>query len=254
MKTQRSENRRADQLRPVSITRNYTKGAAGSVLIRFGDTMVLCTACVEESVPKWREASGLGWVTAEYDMLPGSTGQRRPRARVKPDGRATEIQRLIGRSLRGVVDYARLGPRTIWLDCDVIQADGGTRSASITGAYVAIADAVRRLMDDGLIGESPLREPVAAVSAGKVDGRLLLDLDYSEDSKAEVDFNVVMTASGKLVEVQGGAEGGTFTQAELARMLRLAVGGIRQLIAAQQKALAGGRIAGKNKSRRKRRS
>ena len=238
MKTQRTGGRRADQLRPLTITRGYTKGVAGSVLIRFGDTMVLCTACVEESVPKWREPSGLGWITAEYDMLPGSTGKRRPRARVKLDGRATEIQRLIGRSLRGVVDFAGLGPRTIWLDCDVLQADGGTRSASITGAYVAMADAVRSLLDQGLINKSPLREPVAAVSAGKVGGRILLDLDYAEDSKAEVDFNVVMTASGQLVEVQGGAEGGTFTRAELDRMLQTAAGGIRQLVAAQKRALA----------------
>ncbi len=238
MKSPRSGGRRADQLRPLTITRGYTKGPPGSVLIRLGETMVLCTATLEESVPEWREESGLGWVTAEYDMLPGSTGKRRPRARVRADGRATEIQRLIGRSLRSVVDFAKLGPRSIWLDCDVLQADGGTRAASITGAYVALADAVERLLQQRTIPGSPLREAVAAVSVGKVDGRILLDLDYAEDSRAEVDFNVVMTGSGEFVEVQGGGEGTTFTRAELDRMLRTAAGGVRQLVAAQQRALA----------------
>jgi len=208
------------------------------VLIQLGETMVLCTATLEESVPEWREESGLGWVTAEYDMLPGSTGKRRPRARVRADGRATEIQRLIGRSLRSIVDFAKLGPRSIWLDCDVLQADGGTRSAAITGAYIALADAVGQLLKQGAIPESPLRGAVAAVSAGKVGGRILLDLDYAEDSRAEVDFNVVMTGSGELVEVQGGGEGATFTRADLDRMLRSAAGGIRQLVAAQQRALS----------------
>ena len=236
MKIKRAGARRANQLRPLTITRNYTKGTPGSVLIRLGDTMVLCTACVEESVPSWREASGLGWVTAEYDMLPGSTGRRRPRARVRIDGRATEIQRLIGRSLRSIVDFAKLGPRSIWLDCDVLQADGGTRTAAITGAWVALADAIAWMKKQRLLTVSPLRESVAAVSVGKVDGQILLDLDYSEDSRADVDFNVVMTASGQLVEVQGGAEGSTFTRAELDRMLRVAAGGIRQLAAAQKRA------------------
>jgi len=237
MRVQRANGRRIGELRPVAITRGYTKGSPGSVLIRLGDTTVLCTASVEESVPEWRKASGLGWLTAEYDMLPGSTGRRRPRARIKPDGRATEIQRLIGRALRSVVDFAKLGPRTIWLDCDVLQADGGTRSAAITGAGVALADAVGWLKGQSLIAASPLRESVAAVSVGKVDGRILLDLDYAEDVRAAVDFNVAMTASGRLVEVQGGAEGDTFTRADLDRMLQVAAGGIRQLIAAQKQAL-----------------
>jgi len=206
--------------------------------MRLGDTMVLCTASIEESVPEWRKPSDLGWVTAEYDMLPGSTGQRRPRQRQRLDGRSTEIQRLIGRALRSVVDFRRLGPRTIWLDCDVLQADGGTRVTAITGAYVALADAVRWLLAHKAITVSPLREPIAAISVGKVDGRILLDLDYAEDARAEVDFNVAMTASGKLVEVQGGAEGSTFTRAELSRMLKVAASGIRQLVAAQRKALA----------------
>jgi len=237
MRESRSDGRRIGELRPLAIARGYTKGSPGSVLIHLGDTTVLCTASVEESLPDWRKASGLGWVTAEYDMLPGSTGRRRPRQRIRPDGRSTEIQRLIGRALRSVVDFAKLGPRSIWLDCDVLQADGGTRSAAITGAWVAMADAVAWLQAQGLITDSPLREPAAAVSVGKVDGRILLDLDYAEDSRAEVDFNVAMTASGRLVEVQGGAEGGTFTRTELDRMLQAAAGGIRQLIAAQMRAL-----------------
>ncbi|HSW44624.1 MAG TPA: ribonuclease PH [Phycisphaerae bacterium] len=239
MKSRRPDGRRANELRPVTITRGYTQGPPGSVMIRQGGTMVLCTACVEESVPEWRKASGLGWVTAEYDMLPGSTGRRRPRQRIRPDGRSTEIQRLIGRVLRSVVDSARLGPRSIWIDCDVIQADGGTRSAAITGAFVAAIDAVRWLLARNLICESPLIEPVAAISVGRIDGQILLDLDYAEDSRAEVDFNVAMTASGKLVEVQASAEGGTFSRADLDRMLALAAGGIRKLVATQRKALAG---------------
>jgi len=236
---QRSEGRRADQLREVAITRGYTDAADGSVLMRMGRTMVLCTASVQEAVPSWREPSGLGWVTAEYEMLPASTGQRRPRSRPLPDGRATEIQRLIGRVLRSAVDMAKLGPRTIWLDCDVLQADGGTRAAAITGAYVALADAVRQLRRQKRIAASPVIAPVAAVSVGRVKGRLLLDLDYREDSAAEVDFNVAMTGSGRLVEVQGGGEGSTFARTELDRMLRLAARGIRQLIARQEQALAG---------------
>ena len=242
MRVQRANGRRTNELRALTVTRGYTKGSPGSVLIRLGETVVLCTASVEESVPEWRKESGLGWLTAEYDMLPGSTGRRRPRQRIRPDGRSTEIQRLIGRALRSVVDFAKLGRRSIWLDCDVLQADGGTRSAAITGAWVALADAVARLQGQGLIAASPLRESVAAVSVGKVAGRILLDLDYAEDSRAEVDFNVAMTASGRLVEVQGGAEGGTFTRTELDRMLQVAAGGIRQLIAAQQQALRQNRI------------
>lgn len=234
----RTDGRRADELRPLRITRGYTRVAPGSVLIETGQTVVLCTATIEESVPKWREGKGLGWVTAEYDMLPGSTGSRRPRHRIQADGRATEIQRIIGRVIRSVVDFTALGERSIWLDCDVIQADGGTRTASITGAYVALMDAVRRLIAEKKLARSPIAEPVAAVSVGKIDGRLLLDLDYSEDSRAEVDFNVAMTASGKLVEVQGSGEGATFTRSELDRMVTLAARGIKQLIAAQKKALA----------------
>jgi len=238
MRRRRAEGRQATKLRSLEIIRGYTQAAPGSVLIRVGDTAVLCTACVEESVPKWREGSGAGWVTAEYDMLPGSTGKRRPRQRLRTDGRATEIQRVIGRVLRSIVDLEQLGPRTIWLDCDVIQADGGTRTAAITGAYVALADAVRWLRAEKKIRKSPIIDPVAAVSVGKVDGRILLDLDYAEDVRAEVDFNVAMTHSGKFVEVQGTAEGGTFTRAELDRMLRAAATGIRQLIAIQKRALA----------------
>lgn len=233
----RPDNRRPTDLRPVEIVRGYTKFAPGSVLIRAGDTAVICTATVAEEVPEWMAGKGRGWVTAEYDMLPASTGQRRQRSRKGVDGRATEIQRLIGRVLRSVIDFEALGERTIWLDCDVFQADGGTRTAAITGAYVALADAVRWLKGQGLLARSPVREPVAAVSVGKVGGRLLLDLNYAEDSRAEVDFNVAMTASGQYVEVQGSAEGGTFSHAELERMLRLARSGIRQLIAMQEKAL-----------------
>jgi len=237
--TRRPDGRRADQLREVTITRGYTDTAPGSVLIRLGRTVVLCTASVEEAVPEWRAASGLGWVTAEYDMLPASTGQRRMRQRQRLDGRAVEIQRLIGRVLRSVVDFQKLGPRTIWLDCDVLQADGGTRTAAITGAYVALADAVRYLRTRKLIASTPLAEPVAAVSVGRVNGRLLLDLDYQEDASAEVDFNLAMTASGRLVEIQGGGEGDTFTRAELNRMLRLGARGIRRLTQVQARALAG---------------
>ena len=208
------------------------------MLIRTGDTAVLCTASIEEGVPDWMKGKGRGWVSAEYDMLPGSTSQRRQRSRKQVDGRATEIQRLIGRALRAVVDFEALGERCIWLDCDVMQADGGTRTASITGAYVALCDAVRWLQQQKLITKSPVIEPVAAVSVGKVDGKVLLDLNYAEDVGAQVDFNVAMTASGEFVEVQGSAEGETFSRSELDRMLRLADSGIRQLIAVQERALA----------------
>ena len=225
------------ELRSLDITRGYTRFAPGSVLIRTGDTAVLCTASVEATVPQWLRGQGRGWVSAEYDMLPGSTSERRRRNRQRVDGRATEIQRLIGRVLRAVVDLEALGEQCIWLDCDVLQADGGTRTAAITGAYVALADAVRWLRREKRIKRSPITEAVAAVSAGKVDGRLLLDLDYGEDSRAEVDFNIAMTASGKLVEVQGGGEGATFTRAELDRMLGMAGRGIRELIAGQERAL-----------------
>lgn len=237
MPRQRHEGRKATELRDVEIVRGYTRFSPGSVLIRMGQTVVLCTASVEESVPAWMEGKGRGWVTAEYDMLPGSTGSRRPRSRKKLDGRSSEIQRLIGRVLRAVVDFEALGERCIWLDCDVLQADGGTRTAAITGSFVALADAVRLLRAERRIKHSPIVEPVAAVSVGVVDGRVLVDLDYSEDSRAEVDFNVAMTASGRFVEVQGSAEGAPFTRAELDRMLRRSTAGVRQLIDLQQRAL-----------------
>jgi len=237
MRRCRTNGRRTTELRPLEIIRGYTKFAPGSILIRAGDTAILCSATIDESVPEWMQGKGLGWVTAEYDMLPGSTGQRRARSRQKTDGRATEIQRLIGRVLRAVVDRKALGERCIWLDCDVLQADGGTRTAAITGAYVALADAVKRLLTEKRIARSPIIEPVAAISVGKVDGRILVDLDYHEDVRAEVDFNVAMTASGKFVEVQGSAEGGTFTQDELDQMLRLSRSAIRRLITEQKKAL-----------------
>jgi ribonuclease PH len=238
MPSKRADGRRVNQLRPVEIIRGYTRYAAGSVLIRTGETAVICSASVEESVPAWMEGRGRGWVTAEYDMLPASTGTRRQRSRKKVDGRATEIQRVIGRVLRAVVDFEALGERCIWIDCDVLQADGGTRTAAITGAYVALADAAKWLQKEKLIRKSPLVEPVAAVSVGKVDGAILLDLPYEEDSRAEVDFNVAMTASGKFVEVQGSAEAGVFTQAELDKMLTMAKSGIRKLVDIQRKALA----------------
>jgi ribonuclease PH len=237
--SKRVDGRRPNELRPVQILRGYTKFAPGSVLIRAGDTAVLCTACIEESVPEWMKGKGKGWVTAEYDMLPGSTGQRKNRSRKGVDGRATEIQRLIGRVLRSVIDFKALGERAIWLDCDVLQADGGTRTAAITGAYVALCDAVSTLLKAKLIAKSPIREAVAAVSVGKVGGRLLLDLNYAEDSKAEVDANIAMTASGQFIEVQASAEGKTYTRRELDGLLKLGERGIRELMTAQQRALQG---------------
>lgn len=236
----RHDGRRPTELRRTSIVRRYTRFAPGSVLIRTGDTVVLCTATVEEVVPEWMKGKGRGWVTAEYDMLPGSTGRRRERSRKKLDGRATEIQRLIGRTIRAVVDFEKLGERTIWLDCDVLQADGGTRTAAINGAWIALCDAVRDLLSRKLIRRSPVVDAVGAVSVGKVDGRLLLDLDYSEDSRADVDFNVAMTGSGRFIEVQGSAEGGTFSRSELDRMLKLAQAGIRQIIGQQKSVLRRG--------------
>ncbi len=229
----RVDGRRFDALRPVKVIRGFTKNAPGSVLLRAGDTHVLCTACVEESVPEWREGSGLGWVTAEYDMLPASTGQRRARNRTKVDGRTQEIQRLIGRSLRAVVDMGKLGPRSILIDCDVIQADGGTRTASITGAYIALVDAVRALLRKGLVRENPIIDSVAAISVGMVDGRLLLDLNYHEDKDAEVDFNVVMTGQGRFVEVQGSGEEATFSGDQLQSLLTLAKKGLKEIASLQ---------------------
>jgi ribonuclease PH len=223
------------------ITRHFTRYAEGSVLVEFGNTKVICTASVEESVPPFLRGKGTGWVTAEYAMLPRATHTRSSResAKGKIGGRTHEIQRLIGRSLRAVTDMAALGERCIYLDCDVIQADGGTRTASITGAWVALADAVNGLRAKGVITTNPLREAVAAVSVGIVDGLAVLDLDYAEDSSAEVDMNIVMTSSERFVEVQGTAEAEPFTLEQMDGMRALAVKGIRQLLAAQQEALKG---------------
>jgi len=240
MTFQRPGLRSPDFLRPVRITRQYTKHAEGSVLIEFGDTKVLCTASVEEKVPPHQKGSGEGWVTAEYGMLPRATHTRgaREAAKGKQSGRTQEIQRLIGRSLRCVFDLKVLGERTIHLDCDVIQADGGTRTAAITGAYVAAHDAVSWLLAKGLITQSPLKDAVAAISVGIVEGTPLLDLEYVEDSACDTDMNVVMTGAGHFVEVQGTAEGVAFTRTEMDRLLALAEAGIRQLIEAQKAALA----------------
>jgi ribonuclease PH len=240
MAFQRPHGRAADALRPLTITRGYTRHAEGSVLICFGDTKVLCTASVEEKVPPHKRGSGEGWVTAEYGMLPRSTHTRSDReaARGKQSGRTQEIQRLIGRSLRAVVDLAKLGERSIVLDCDVIQADGGTRTAAITGAYVALMDAVNGLLASGKLTQNPVGQPVAAISVGIVEGTPLLDLEYVEDSACDTDMNVVMTGAGHFVEVQGTAEGAAFTRAEMDQLLALADKGIRELIAAQADALA----------------
>ncbi len=239
MTTPRTLGRAADALRPLAITRRYTRHAEGSVLIAFGDTQVLCTASVEEKVPPHKRGSGEGWVTAEYGMLPRATHTRSDReaARGKQSGRTQEIQRLIGRSLRAVFDLKALGERSIHLDCDVLQADGGTRTAAITGAYVAAHDAVSWLIAQGKLSASPIREPVAAVSVGIVQGTPLLDLEYVEDSACDTDMNVVMTGAGHFVEVQGTAEGAAFSRAEMDRLLALAEHGIRQLVAAQAAAL-----------------
>ncbi|MBX3661516.1 MAG: ribonuclease PH [Burkholderiales bacterium] len=235
----RPSQRRPDELRAVRITRRFTCHAEGSVLIEAGATRVLCTASVLEKQPPHLRGSERGWVTAEYGMLPRSTNTRTDReaARGKQSGRTQEIQRLIGRSLRAVVDLDRLGPRTIQLDCDVIQADGGTRTASITGAWVALADAVAFLLREKRIGASPLREAVAAVSVGVYRGVPVLDLDYAEDSDCDTDMNVVMTEGGGIIEVQGTAEGAPFSRAEMQAMLDLAQAGIAQLVAAQRAAL-----------------
>ncbi|HJU50400.1 MAG TPA: ribonuclease PH [Pseudogulbenkiania sp.] len=237
----RPSSRPNDALRRVTLTRGYTKHAEGSVLVEFGDTKVICTASVDESVPGFLKGKGQGWVTAEYGMLPRSTGSRmrREAASGKQSGRTQEIQRLIGRSLRAVVDLGKLGERQIQIDCDVIQADGGTRTASITGAFVALHDAISGLIAQGKLQESPIRDFVAAVSVGVFEGRPVLDLDYLEDSACETDMNVVMTGSGHFVEVQGTAEGVPFSRAELDAMLRLAEQGVGELIAAQKAALAG---------------
>ncbi len=236
----RPSGRRADELRQVRITRRYTRHAEGSALIECGDTRVLCTASVEEKVPAFLKERGQGWLTAEYGMLPRATHTRSEReaARGKQSGRTLEIQRLIGRSLRAVVDLQRLGARTIQVDCDVLEAVGGTRTASITGAFVACHDACAALAAEGLIAALPMRDFVAAVSVGVMQGTPVLDLDYDEDSSCDTDMNVVMTSSGGFVEVQGTAEGAPFTRALMDEMMALAEGGIRHLFAAQRAALA----------------
>jgi ribonuclease PH len=237
----RTRDRAADALRPVTLTRRYTVHAEGSVLVAFGDTKVLCTASVEEKVPPHKRGSGEGWVTAEYGMLPRATHTRgdREAARGKQSGRTQEIQRLIGRSLRAVFDLKALGERSILIDCDVLQADGGTRTAAITGAYVAAADAVNWLLAQGRIAASPIRDAVAAVSVGLVEGTPLLDLEYVEDVACDTDMNVVMTGAGHIVEVQGTAEGVAFTRTEMDQLLALAERGIAELVALQAAALKG---------------
>jgi ribonuclease PH len=238
--TQRSYDRGARDLRPAAIEPGFVRTATGSALISIGETRVICTASAEESVPRWMAGRGSGWLTAEYGMLPASTGERRQRdvTRGRPDGRTVEIQRLIGRSLRGAVDLAALGERTIYLDCDVLQADGGTRCAAITGAYVALALACARLRSEEKLERSPLAGSVAAVSCGIIDGCPLLDLDYSEDSVAEVDANVVMTGDGALVEVQATAERTPLSRAHLDELLALAATGVEQLRDLQEQTLA----------------
>ena len=233
----RQGGRKPAELRPVELVRGYTRNAPGSVLIRCGRTHVLCTACWEAGVPPWRKGQKAGWVTAEYDMLPGATGERRRRNRMRIDGRTREIERLIGRSLRAVVDMEALGENSILIDCDVLQADGGTRTAAITGAYVALCDCARVAAANGWITRSPIRQAVAAVSVGRVAGKLLLDLDYEEDVVADVDMNVVMTGDGRFVEVQGTGEHATFTRAEMDRLVRLAGRGIKGLLATQSEAM-----------------
>jgi ribonuclease PH len=235
----RADGRAPGELRPVTIEPGFVGTATGSALIAAGGTRVICTASVDEEVPRWMAGQGRGWVTAEYGMLPASTGERKKRdvSRGRPDGRTVEIQRLIGRSLRGVIDFAGLGERTVWIDCDVLEADGGTRCAAITGGYVALELALRRLIGEGKLERLPLTQSVAAVSCGIVEGRGLLDLDYSEDSRAEVDANVVMTGDGGLVEVQATAERTPLSRASLDELLALAAGGIERLHAAQREAV-----------------
>jgi ribonuclease PH len=236
----RHDGRRANQLRPITITPDFVRSAKGSCLIEIGGTRVICTASFERGVPKWRVGSGLGWVTAEYGMLPASTGSRKSRPLLKPDSRSVEIQRLIGRTLRNVVCFDRLGENTITLDCDVLEADGGTRTASITGAYVALALAVDRGIREGSCRKGTLRGPVAAVSVGIVKGRPLLDLDYQEDSAAEVDMNLAMLRGGKFIEIQGTAENAPFDANQLQQMLSLGKLGIHRLIQLQKIAVSGG--------------
>ncbi|HWH44637.1 MAG TPA: ribonuclease PH [Thermoleophilaceae bacterium] len=231
MSAARHDGRAPDELRPVSITPGFVRSATGSALIEAGGTRVICTASVVESVPRWMQGRGEGWLTAEYSMLPASTGERRQRdvSKGRPDGRTVEIQRLIGRAIRGIVDFKALGERTVYIDCDVLEADGGTRCASITGGYAALRLACLRLVEEGKLASVPLTQSVAAVSCGMVDGAALLDLDYPEDSGAEVDMNVVMTGDGGLVEVQATAERTPLSRASLDELLALAAGGITEL-------------------------
>ncbi|MBG6031116.1 ribonuclease PH [Proteus hauseri] len=235
----RPADRQANQVRPITITRHYTKHAEGSVLVEFGDTKVLCNATVEDGVPRFLKGQGQGWVTAEYGMLPRATNSRNAReaARGKQTGRTMEIQRLIARSLRAAVDLKALGEFTITVDCDVIQADGGTRTASITGACVALVDALNKMVEEGKLKKSPLKSMVAAVSVGIVDGEPLCDLEYVEDSAAETDMNVVMIDDGRMIEVQGTAEGAPFSHEELLALLALAKGGLEKIFEAQKEAL-----------------
>ncbi len=236
----RSDGRKPNQLRPLTITPSYIKTADGSVLIEMGDTRVICTAKMEERVPPFLRNSGKGWITAEYGMLPGSSQQRigRESSRGKVGGRTHEIQRLIGRSLRSIADLKSFGERSVWIDCDVIQADGGTRTASITGAYIALMEAVRVWRERGILNADPVQDAVAAVSIGIVDGKILLDLCYEEDSKADVDMNFVMTGTGKFIEVQGTAESAPFTKKQMERMAEIAHQGIKELLQAQKKVIA----------------
>lgn len=236
----RPDGRAPDNLRPVTFERDFTQAALGSVLVRFGGTVVLCTASVDDDVPRWMRGTGKGWVTAEYGMLPGSSGERvnREAAKGKQSGRTQEIQRLIGRSLRAVCDMVALGERQVTVDCDVLQADGGTRTASITGGWLALHDACTRLVAEGRLAANPVTDHCAAISVGVVDGLPLLDLPYTEDAAAEVDMNVVMTGSGRFIEVQGTAEGMAFSRSELDSLLDLAAGGIGELVALQTKFIA----------------
>ena len=240
IKRMRTDGRKPTELRPLTITPSYIKTADGSVLIEMGDTKVICTAKLEERVPPFLRNSGKGWITAEYGMLPGSSEQRigRESSRGKVGGRTHEIQRLIGRSLRAIADLKSLGERTAWIDCDVIQADGGTRTASITGAYIALAQAAHKWRERGLVSAAPMKDSVAAVSIGMIEGKILLDLCYAEDSKADVDMNFVMTGSGKFIEVQGTAESAPFTRKQMERMAEIAQQGIRELLKAQKKVIA----------------
>jgi ribonuclease PH len=236
----RSDGRKAGQLRPLKITPSYIKTAEGSVLIEMGDTKVICTAKLEDRVPPFLRNSGKGWITAEYGMLPASSETRigRESSRGRVGGRTHEIQRLIGRSLRTIADLRSLGEKTIWVDCDVIQADGGTRTLSITGAYVALAEATRKWRQRGILATDPIKDSVAAVSIGMIDGKILLDLSYEEDSKADVDMNFVMTGSGKFIEVQGTAETRPFTRKQMERMAEIAQSGIKELLREQKKVIA----------------